>query len=217
MKGRENVWRQRAGLLAVAGLFLVANLGFLLGSRSIRAARKQALEDRRASLTSQVAAREAEAKKLNEQRDRLAQVSSAIDDFYGRRVGSRRRTLAPLVQEVHSVLRKAGVAPSSIRYSTASLTNLALTQMSIGFSFKSDYARFKRLLAAFEVNPRWIVVRDVGLSGDSETPGEVQVSLDLATYFSNEDRQTLAPGPVAPAAPAPARKSVRRVERTVQR
>jgi hypothetical protein len=218
VKGRENIWRQRAGLLAVAGLFLVANLGFLLGSRSIRAARKQALEDRRASLTSQVAAREAEAKKLVEQRDRLAQVSSAIEDFYGRRVGSRRRTLAPLVQEVHSVLRKTGVAPVSISYSTSPLKTLALTEMSIGFSFKSDYARFKRLLAAFEANPRWLVVRDVGLSGDSETVGEVQVRLDLATYFSNEDRQSLAPGPsVPPAAPAPARKSVRTVERTVQR
>jgi Tfp pilus assembly protein PilO len=217
VKGRENIWRQRAGLLTFASLFLLANVGFLVGSRSIRAARKQALENRRASLTSQVAAREAEAKKLTEQRDRLAQVSEAIDDFYGRRVGSRRQTLAPLVQEVHTVMRKAGVAPNSISYSTSSLRNLPLTEMSISFSFRSDYARFKRLLAAFEVNPRWLVVRDVGLSRDSETVGEVQVRLALATYFSNEDRQTLAPGPAAPAAPAPARKSVRSVERTVQR
>lgn len=217
MKGRENVWRQRAGLLTVAGLFLLANLGFLLGSRSIRAARKQALEDRRASLTSQVSAREAEAKKLSEQRDRLAQVSSAIEDFYGRRVGSRRQTLAPLVQEVHAVLRKAGVAPSSISYANTPLRTLPLTQMLISFSFRSDYARFKRLLAAFEVNPRWIVVRDVGLSRDSETVGEVQVRLALATYFSNEDRQPVVPGPPAAPAGPTARKSVRSVERTVQR
>lgn len=217
MKGRENVWRQRAGLLTVAGLFLLANAGFLVGSRSIRAARKQALEDRRASLTSQVSAREAEAKKLSEQRDRLAQVSSAIEDFYGRQVGSRRQTLAPLVREVHAVLRKAGVAPNSISYSNTPLRTLPLTQMLISFSFRSDYARFKRLLAAFEANPRWLVVRDVGLSRDPETVGEVQVRLALATYFSSEDRQPVVPGsPAAPAGPA-ARKSVRSVERTVQR
>jgi hypothetical protein len=89
--------------------------------------------------------------------------------------------------------------------------------MLISFSFRSDYARFKRLLAAFEVNPRWLVVRDVGLSRDSETVGEVQVRLALATYFSNEDRRPVLPGPpAAPAGPA-ARKSVRSVERTVQR
>lgn len=213
MKWRENVWKQRAGLLAVAALFLLGNLGFLMGSRSIRAARKQALEDRRATLTSEVAARETEAKKLIEQRDRLAQVSSAIDEFYGRRVGTRRQTLAPLVEEVHTVLRKAGVSPSSISYATTPLKNLPLTQMSIGFSFQSDYARFKRLLAAFEANPRWIVVREVSLSRDSETPGEVQVRLVLGTYFSNEEKL-----PLVPALPAsPARKTVRSAQRAVQR
>jgi hypothetical protein len=216
VKGRENAWRRRAGLLVVAALFLVANLAFLLGSRSIRAARRQALEDRRATLTSQVAAREAEAKKLIGARDRLAQVSSAIGEFYGRRVGTRRQTLAPVVEEVHAVMRKAGVAPSSISYSTAPLKSLALSQMLIGFSFQSDYARFKRLLAAFEANPRWIVVREVSLSRDSETVGEVQVRLVLGTYFSNEERPPL-PRVLPPGPAAPARKSVESVQRAVQK
>jgi hypothetical protein len=217
VKGRENVWRQRAGLLIVAALFLLANVGFLLGSRSIRAARKQALENRRAGLTSEVRAREAEAKKLVEQRDRLAQVSATIGEFYGRRVGSRRETLAPLVEEVHTVMRKTGVSPSSISYATTPLHNLPLSQMSIGFSFKSDYARFKRLLYAFEVNRRWIVVREVSLSRDAETPGDVQVHLVLGTYFSSEDRTPLPSEAFAPPAASPARKTVRRVERTVER
>lgn len=216
MKGRENVWRKRAGLLIVAALFLLSNLGFLLGSRSIRAARKQALEERRAGLTSEVAAREAEAKKLVEQRDRLAQVSSAIEEFYGRRVGSRRETLAPLVEEVHAVMRQAGVSPSSISYATAPVQNLSLWQMSIGFSFQSDYARFKRLLRAFEVNRRWIVVREVSLSRDSEVPGEVQVRLVLGTYFSSDEKPQI-PSLFPPSVAAPARKTVRRVQRTAER
>jgi hypothetical protein len=212
MKGRENVWRRRAGLLAVATLFLLANIGFLVGSRSIRAARKQALEARRSGLTSEVTALEAEAKRLVEQRDRLAQVSSAIEEFYGRRVGSQRETLAPVVEEIHAVMKKHGVAPSSIGYSTAPLPSLPLSQMSIGFSFKSDYARFKRLLNAFEVNRKWIVVREVSLTRDSEATGEVQVHLVLGTYFSNDEKR-----PVPPVVPAQVRRTVRSVERTVER
>jgi hypothetical protein len=208
----ENVWRRRALLLVVAALFLLANVGFLLGSRSIRAARKQALEERRSSLTREVGEREAEAKKLIEQRDRLAQVSSAIEEFYGRRVGSQRETLAPIVDEIHSVMKKFGVSPSTISYSTAPVMGLPLSQMSIGFSFQSDYARFKRLLNAFESNPRWIVVREVSLTRNSEKPGEVQVRLVLGTYFSSAERP-----PVAPVLPAPARRTVRSIERTVQR
>lgn len=215
MKSRENVWRQRVGLLVMSALFLVANVGFLLGSGSIRSARKQALEARRASLTREVASREAEARKLTEQRDRLAQVSGAIEDFYGRRVGTRRDTLAPVVEEIHEVLRKVGVAPKAISYTTMSLKTLPLHQMSIAFSFQSDYARFKRLLNAFELNRRWIVVREVSLAKDSEVPGEVQVRLVLGTYFAAEEGSPLAPL-VPPSLAAPARQT-RRVETRVER
>jgi hypothetical protein len=212
VKGRENIWRRRAGLLVLAGLFLLANLGFLLGSRSIRAARKQALETRRATLTHEVAAREAEAKKLVAERDRLTQVASVIDEFYGRRVGTRRETLAPVVEEIHSVIRKAGIAPRSIGYTTSPLQTLPLSQMEIDFGFQSDYARFKRLLAAFESNPRWIVVREVSLSRNADVPGEVQVRLGLATYFSKDEKPPLPPAPVAGT-----RRTVRSVQTTVER
>ena len=212
MRTRESIWRQRAGLLVVAGIFFVANLAFLLGSRSITSARRQALEERRTALTRDVASREAEAAKLGGQRDRLAQISSVIDEFYGRRVGSRRETLAPIVEEVHAVMQKVGVSPTAISYTTGSLKTLPLSQMLIGFHFDSDYARFKRLLAAFEANRRWIVVRDVSLSRKTDVPGEVQVALVLATYFSGDES---VPAPPAPSSPA--RRTARTVERTVER
>lgn len=214
MKSRVNVWRQRAGLLAGSGLFLIANAAFLIAFRSITAAQAQALEDRRATLTRDVAVREAEAAKLVSERDRLADVASVIEEFYGRRVGSRRETLAPIVEEIHAVMRKVGVAPKSIGYSITPVANLPLSQMLIGFSFQSDYARFKRLLYAFEANRRWIVVKEISLSRDSEVPGEVQVRLTLATYFTTEDAP-VRPAPAGPAAAA--RTTVRSVERSVRR
>ena len=139
MKSRESIWRQRAGLLAVAILFLLANVGFLVGARSITTAQREALEEQRAALTHDVAAKEAEAARLEEQRSRLSRVSTVIDEFYGRRVGSRRATLAPIVEEIHAVLKRIGVAPSTITYGTSPIRNLPLSQMAIGFNFNSDY------------------------------------------------------------------------------
>lgn len=214
MKSRESLWRKRAGLLAASGLFLLANAAFLIGFRTITARQAQSLEDRRSGLTREVAALEAEAAKLDAERDRLAEVSSVIEEFYGRRVGSRRETLAPIVEEVHAVMRRVGVAPKSIGYSIASVANLPLSQMVITFGFQSDYARFKRLLHAFEANRRWIVVKEIGLARDSDTPGEVQVRITLATYFTADDFPTRS-GPGAPAAAA--RTTVRRAERSVRR
>jgi len=195
VKSRENIWRRRAGLLAGAGLFLLANLGFFLFSRSIITAREQALEERRAALTREVGAREAEASTLTAHRDRLAQVSSVIEEFYGRRVGSRRATLAPIVEEIHIVMRKVGVAPAHISYSTAAVPGLPLAQMLIGFGFQSNYARFKQLVRSFELNRKWIIVREVSLNRDTEIPGDVQVRLVLATYFSGEEAPPPAPPP----------------------
>lgn len=209
MKSRESLWRQRAGLLVAAALFLIANVGFLVGARSITSARREALEDQRAALRRDVTAREAEAAKLEEQRSRLAKVSTVIEEFYGRRVGSRRATLAPIVDEIHLVMRKNGVAPVTIMYGTSALKTLPLSQMVIGFSFSSDYARFKRLLAAFEADRRWIVVRDISLARSAATPGEVLVHMQLATYFAEEER-------LAPAPAVPARRNVKTVERRVE-
>ena len=209
MKSRASIWRQRAGLLVVAALFLIANVGLLIGARSITSARRAALEEQRAALTHEVTAREAEAAKLEGERSRLARVSTVIDEFYGRRVGSRRATLAPIVEEIHAVMLRSGVSPTTISYGTSALRNVPLSEMVISFNFNSDYARFKRLLAAFESNRRWIVVRDVSLSR-AETAGEVQVNMQLATYFADEDK---IPPPTAPASSA--RRTVRTVERRV--
>lgn len=214
MKSRVSVWRQRAVLVASCGLFLIANAAFLIGFRSITAKQAQALENRRSTLMREVAASEAEAAKLGSERDRLSKVSSVIEEFYGRRVGSRRETLAPVVEEIHTVMRRVGVAPKSISYSVASIKSLPLSQMVIAFGFQSDYARFKRLLSAFEGNRRWIVVREIGLNREGETPGEVQVRMVLATYFTTDD----APEPGVPRGPAAAsRTTARSVERTVRR
>ena len=210
MKSRVSIWRRRAGLLVAAFLFLIANVGFLVGARSITAARRAALEEQRAALTKDVAAKEAEAAKLEGERNRLARVSTVIDEFYGRRVGSRRATLAPIVDEIHSVMKKNGVAPVTITYGTSPVKSLPLSQMVIGFNFSSDYPRFKRLLASFESNRRWIVVRDIAVARVPETPGEIQVHVLLATYFSDEER---LPAPRAPVSPA--RRSVRTVEKRV--
>jgi Tfp pilus assembly protein PilO len=186
MTGRE-IWVKSAVLLGAAALFLAANLVFFFAYGTNSREREQALESRRAALEQEVAAVEAEAARLTAQRDRLAQVSSALEEFYGRRIGPRRDTLAPLVDEIHSTLRRAGIAPAQISYQTGSVPDLPLTEMQISFGFRSDYAKFKHLLQLFENNRRWIIVRDATLARDPENPASVDVRLVLATYFSGEE------------------------------
>jgi len=192
MKRGENIWTRRAGLLAVAALALLSNLGFFLWYRATVADRQKSLEIRKAAIANDVAEAEKEAARLVAQRDRLSQVSSAVSEFYASRIGPRRESLGPMVEEIHDVLLKVGVNPSQISYSTVTLPDLPLVEMNISFSFKKDYSKFKQLVAAFESDRRWIVVRDVGLSRDPDVPGGVSVHLRLVTYFASPEASPAA-------------------------
>ncbi len=190
---------RRAQILIVAILSLAGNLGFYLWYRATAQDRKDAMEARRTELTRDVDAREREAKRLAAQRDRLSSVSSAIEDFYGKRIGPSRDTLAPVVAEIHLLLQRSGILPAEMSYITQAMADLPLSQMLVTFSFRNDYARFKQLLSAIETDRRWIVVREVVLSRDAELPGGVLVRMALATYFSSEDTASGA----SPARPIP--------------
>jgi len=186
------LWRRRLPLLAAAGLFAAGNLALFWGYRSSTEARRAALEARRDELRRSVDAAESEATRLAGQRERLSGVSSAIEEFYGHRVGPEREMLAPVVAELHAILKETGVAAPQISYATTQAPKLPLLQMRIGFSVQSDYGRLKRLLQAFESSRRWIAVRDLSIGRDADRPGAVQVQLDLVTYFSEPEG---APGP----------------------
>lgn len=183
---RGGIWAKRAPLLILAGAVLAGNLGFFLWYRATARDRATSLEARRAALQRDVEARETELSKIAAQRDRLAQVSTAINEFYEHRVGSQRKMLAVIVDEIHSVLKTVGVSPSDISYVTVPLQNPPLTEMRVTFGFKGEYAKFKQLLAAFEADKRWIVVRDIGINRVPEVPGTVAVHVTLMTYFSRE-------------------------------
>jgi len=186
MRRLGRTWRRRAPLLAACLFFFAANLGFFFWYRGTMRERDLSLEARRAALAAEVQTAEREAETLAAQARRLSAVSAAIEEFYGRRVGTRRQTLAPVVSELHAILSRVGIAPLDIAYSTTPVADLPLSRMAIRFGFDAEYSKFKRLLEAFEKGRRWIVVREISLARNPDVPGGVQVRVALATYFSDE-------------------------------
>ena len=190
MKNASGIWIRRAAFLAGAGVLLAGNLAFFLWYRGTARDRKVALEARRAALEADVRGRELEATKFAADRDRLAEVRSAIDRFYGHSVGHRDETLAGVVDELHAILKRVGVSPGEIAYATSLVTNPPVSQMVVSFGFKGDYARFKQLLDEIQADRKWLAVRDIALSRDQDVPGSVQVHVSLVTYFSGDETET---------------------------
>ena len=197
---------RRAAIVALAGLLLAGNLAFYLWYRATAQERKNGMEARRVQLTRDVEAREKEATVLAHQRARLTEVSAAVEEFYGKRIGRSRETLAPVVLEIHNLLQRAGLAPAGITYATKAMRDLPLSEMIVTFAFRTDYTRLKQFLASVESDRKWIVVREIGLSRDTEIPGSVQVRVTMGTYFASEE----ATVPSAAARPAASTVGVRR-------
>ena len=207
MNGRFAVWRRRAPWLLAAGLFLAGNAAFYFWYRGTSESRQEALEARRGALSAEALGAEREAQRLEAQNRRLSQVSAAIGDFYGKRIGTQRATLAQIVDEIHATLKRVGIAPGEIGYAINAMTGLPLSQMTAGFSFAADYVKFKRLLEAFEIGSRWIVVREISLARNPEVPGSVAARVTVATYFSEEREGAPAPRPAPRGAPVARRRS----------
>jgi Tfp pilus assembly protein PilO len=198
VKAQLAPWRRRLPLVAAAMLFAVGNFGVFLTYRSSTQTRRASLEARRDELKRGVEAQEAEAARLTGQRERLGGVSTAMEVFYGKRIGRERETLAPVVAEVHAILKEAGVNTPQISYTTVPVMKMPLVQMRISFGVHCDYPRFKKLLRGFEASRAWLVVRDISISRDSGQPGQVQVQVELVTYFA-ERGEAPAPDKSAPA------------------
>jgi Tfp pilus assembly protein PilO len=206
VSARRPVWQRRLPLLAAAAVFAAANVAVFFSYRASSHTRRDALEARRVELQSSVGVREAEAARLSAQAERLSGVSEAIELFYGQRIGTQRALLASVVAELHAILNSVGVSAAQISYGTSPDKILPLTQMQISFAVKSDYARFKRLLKAFETSRRWLAVRTISIQRDPDQPGSVQVQLDLVTYFDERDGAPGRPN-AAPASALPVRKA----------
>jgi len=201
MKALPRDWNRRLPLAAAALVFAAGNLVFFLGYRSSTHDRRAALEARRDELKSSVEAREAEATRLSGQRERLSGVSEAMEEFYGRRIGTQEESLAGLVADLHAALKESGIEANQISYTTTPVPKLPRTRMKIAFPVTCDYGRFKKLLKTFETGKRWIAIESVAIRRDTERPGSVNVQMELVTYFSDREGEPSTPL-LRPGAPA---------------
>ncbi len=183
MKFEPTLWREKAWIIAPAVLFFLANLVYFLGGRAVDASRSEALTRARNDARSRLESAQQAQKKAVSDAGRVEAVRRAEEEFFGKKIGSLNDTVAATVAEIHRVCRSANVAPHAISYAVADRKNVPLTEMAISFGVSGDYATLRRLLHGFENDPRWVVVRQVGLTRAGETVAAGNIRLNLATYF----------------------------------
>jgi hypothetical protein len=192
-------WRSRAGLFLVLGALLVANVGVLVAYRLLYDARFHALSETRDALTKRRDETKAAALKALETEKRLAALQKDLEVFHQDVLGARKEKLAPLIERIYAITGKAGFSPSTISFAEDGVPGAQ--RLALTFAIQGPYKDIKKLLHAFESDPGFLVLEQVGVATDDNQPDVLRIALTVAHYFRSD----------APPAPRrrPARAAVR--------
>lgn len=201
-------FRSRRWLFAVLAVLVVANVVVLLSYRALYDARLRSLQEARRGLEQRLVEARRSAEKARGAEAELTEVQDRLTRFFDESLGLRRERLAGVIEELYATTRKLGMRPDSIGYT--STEDAGSDRLSFAFGVSGRYGDLKKLLAALESSPRFLVLEQVALASDPVSPDSLNVSLTLTHYFrpttTRVVRRAKAPAPGKPAAP-PQRRS----------
>lgn len=201
MRRARSVWRARVLPFTLLGLLVVANVAFLASYQLFYDARLEALrEETRDLQAKRDVAREA-AEKVKATGERLASLQNGLEEFYRESLGTRKERLASVIEDVYAITGKAGMRPDDIAFAESEIPGAERFQLT--FAVTGRYPEIKKLLAAFESNPQFLILETVGLASDAggsgaggrggsaaaafaSDPDALRVGLSVAHYFRSE-------------------------------
>ena len=207
LRKRRGPWRSRAGILLSGVLLILANAGVLVSYNAFYDVRVRGLARTREDLTKRREEARAAVESVQAAEKRLEDVKNGLETFYGTVLGSRRERLAPLIEEIQDITRKAGFVPATIGYTEDPIPGAE--RIALTFQVQGRYPDVKKLLYAFESNPGFLVLEAVNLNAD-EAEDNLRLSLVVAHYFRSESPSARRPArsarAAAPRKPTPATK-----------
>jgi hypothetical protein len=133
----------------------------------------------------QAARRARAAWKVSSAEKRLEELQDGLASFHDDLLGLRRERLAPLIEDVYTITKKAGVRPDTVSYGEDGQEG-GIQRLGLTFSVNASYAVVKGVLAAFEKNPQFLILDGVSVSTNDEQPDLLNVNLSVIHYFRDE-------------------------------
>ena len=121
-------------------------------------------------------------------REIVAEIDSQFDLLYNDVFGDLDQRLTRILRAVGSATREAGMLPSSFNYTAADDQTTGFIRFGVRFSVDAEYIQIRRMLAALQSSPEFLVVENLNLSGDEDpVSSELAISVNIATFLAEAD------------------------------
>lgn len=192
MKARSVAWRALWPAWVPAVVVLAVSLaGFVwLNGKNV---------GRQAQVQKDVTRLEAQAAHLGEldhkaSANRVAMVTLNRDlhSVYDNVFGSLSSRLPGILKAIGAATQKAGLFPQTYSYSAKRDQKLDLVRFGIRFSVSGTYTQIRKLLAALQASPQFLIVDQIRLGGETGAmTTQLKVSVHLSTYLAKADEELL--------------------------
>jgi hypothetical protein len=185
-------WLRLWPVWAVPMVILGLNVGWLASMRSSIVGRGATLADKVLKTTDECSKLEAQLATLKATRAELDRLQSELGELRSKRLSGMKERLVPFITEVVKLAGDAGVQPEHVGYSAQREEKSGLVLFTASYSIKGTYDQIRRLTFLLEGSNQFILLGGLSLQGDDTASSmTISVSLQMATYFADMDRQLM--------------------------
>jgi Tfp pilus assembly protein PilN len=121
-------------------------------------------------------------------RESIEEIDRQFNLLYNEVFGDLDQRLTRILRAVGTATREAGILPSSFSYSAADDQVTGFIRFGIQFSVDAEYMQIRRMLAALQSSPEFLVVDTLNLAGDEDPVSrELAISVHISTFLAEAD------------------------------
>jgi Tfp pilus assembly protein PilO len=116
---------------------------------------------------------------------KLACVESDVDEVFERMLSSKAERMTAIQRELRQLARDRHLDPEAITYTASEVAGTGLVRFTASFPLTGSYETLRDFIGAVEASSNFLVVQDIGLSGQEGQT--LSLDIRLATYFQSPD------------------------------
>jgi len=178
-----DVRRDARKIISVLLVLLVANVLFFLGLVYPRVRETASLLSEKESFESDLTAARKETEALRVDYERITSQEQGLRTFYEEILGTKQRKLVEIEREIATIAKEFNIDPEEVRYETEQVPEGRVERFQIVLPLQGDYQNLRRFIARVENSDNFLVIDRIALSGAKEGGSQLQLNVQIGTYF----------------------------------